>query len=163
MCIPAITSNLTCIYSFTVRSVGTMTCFLLLLLCLLLRNKHRVSMTRARRQRCVAAGVGISGRSLRDEGSDMCTYNNFYLAPQTPNEAFDPSLLQPALAAIAINTRTCSAKINGIPKARNYHMTVSRTHKLSSSIHLNLHVPHRLAIHFDPHSQNARVVRTRLK
>ena len=97
-----------------------------------------MSMTRARRQRCVAAGVSISGRPLRDEGSDMCMYNNFYLAPQTPNEAFGPSLLQPALAAIAINMHTCSAKINGIPKARNYHMTVSRTHKLSSSIHLNL-------------------------
>ena len=55
-----------------------------------------------------------------------------------PNEAFSPSLLQPALAAIAINMYTCSAKVNGISKARNYHMTVSRTHKLSSSIHLNL-------------------------
>ena len=118
-------------------------------------------MTRARRQRCVAAGVGISGRPLRDEGSDMCTYNNFYLAPQTPNEAFGPSLLQPVLAAIAINTHTCSAKINGIPKARNYHMTVSRTH---SSINLNL-PPYvdrvnPLAIHF---RQNVRVVRTLLK
>ena len=141
-----------------------MTCLLLLLLCLLLRNKHRVSMTRARRQRCVAAGVGISGRPLRDEGSDMCTYKFFFLAPQTPNEAFGPSLLQPALAAIAINTHTCSVKINGIPKARNYHMTVSRTHKLSSSINLNL-PPYvdrvnPLAIHF---RQNVRVVQTRLK
>ena len=33
--------------------------------CPLLCNKHRVSMTRARRQHCVAAGVGISSQRRR--------------------------------------------------------------------------------------------------